>query len=63
VEVVHARCGDRYLQAGREGLHLDHRGRPTGQAHKTVTTWGSVTGQVLALRDHLLDPSRLLRYT
>src|SRR3954467_8109035 len=44
-------CGDRYLQAGREGLHPDRR----GGARETVTTWGSVTGQVLALRDHLLD--------
>ena len=45
-------CGDGHLEEGREGLRP---GRRCGRRKtvETVTTWGSMTSQILALRDHL----------
>ena len=54
VEVVHARCA---------GLDISKRDakvcvRVAGAGHRktveTVTTWGSMTSQILALREHLI---------
>src|SRR3954468_20231486 len=56
VEVVHARCAgiDISKRDTKVCIRIAGAGR-RGGARETVTTWGSVTGQVLALRDHLLD--------
>src|SRR3954453_4682768 len=56
VEVVHARCAgiDISKRDAKVCIRIAGAGR-RGGARETVTTWGSVTGQVLALRDHLLD--------
>jgi transposase len=56
VEVVHARCAgiDVSKRDAKVCIRIAGAGR-RGGARETVTTWGSVTGQVLALRDHLLD--------
>src|SRR3954470_22280604 len=56
VEVVHARCAgiDISKRDAKVCIRIAGAGR-RGGAGETVTTWGSVTGQVLALRDHLLD--------
>ena len=54
MEVVHARC------AGLDNSKRDAKvcvrvQEPTrAKSTSTVTTWGSVTSQILALRDHLL---------
>src|SRR3954451_4678148 len=56
VEVVHARCAG--IDISKRDAKVCIRiagGALRGGARETVTTWGSVTGQVLALRDHLLD--------
>jgi transposase len=56
VEVVHARCAgvDVSKRDAKVCIRIAGAGRHGG-ARETVTTWGSVTAQVLALRDHLLD--------
>lgn len=41
------------VQAGREGVRAHRRRRPAATTQK-VTTWASVTNQVLALREHLI---------
>jgi transposase len=52
VEVVHARCAG-YLEERRQGVRPSrwcwHR-----KTVETVNTWGSMTSQILALRDHLI---------
>src|SRR3978361_1294744 len=55
VEVVHARCAgiDVSKRDAKVCIRIAGAGR-RGGASETVTTWGSVTAQVLALRDHLL---------
>lgn len=48
--------GSRYLQARREGVCADPGKRQ--EAHRTastVTTWGAVTSQILALKEHLAE--------
>src|SRR3954471_20816712 len=56
VEVVHARCAgiDVSKRDAKVCIRIAGAGR-RGGASETVTTWGSVTNQILALRDHLLD--------
>src|SRR3954469_15859275 len=56
VEVGHARCAgiDVSKRDAKVCIRIAGAGR-RGGAQETVTTWGSVTGQALALRDHLLD--------
>src|SRR3954454_23977209 len=56
VEVVHARCAgiDISKRDAKVCIRIAGAGR-RGGAGGTVTAWGSVTGQVVALRDHPLD--------
>jgi transposase len=56
VDVVHARCAgiDVSKRDAKVCVRIAGAGR-RGGASETVTTWGSVTNQILALRDHLLD--------
>jgi transposase len=53
MEVVHARCAG--LDISKKDAKVCVRIAGTGRrkAAETVTTWSSVTSQVLALRDHL----------
>jgi transposase len=56
VDVVHVRCAgiDVSKRDAKVCVRIAGAGR-RGGASETVTTWGSVTNQILALRDHLLD--------
>ncbi len=55
VEVVHARCaGLDISKTGRQGLRPGRRGSGAAGTSETVTTWGSMTNQILALREHLV---------
>ena len=54
MEVVHAAlCRAGHLEEGRQGVRP---GRRAGRRKtvETVTTWGSMTSQILALREHLI---------
>lgn len=46
--------GNRYLQDGREGV-VRIQGRGSRRTASTVTTWGAMTNQILALREHLIE--------
>ncbi len=54
MDVVHPRCAgiDISKRDAKVCVRIAHSGR--GRAKSTVTTWGAVTNQVLALRDHLI---------
>jgi transposase len=56
VEVVHARCAG--LDIAKKDARVCVRVAGAGRRNtvETVTTWGSVTSQILALREHLLAP-------
>jgi transposase len=56
VDVVHARCAgvDVSKRDAKVCVRIAGVG-PRGAARETVTTWRSMTNQILALRDHLLD--------
>ena len=56
MDVVHARCAgiDVSKRDAKVCIRIAGAG-PRGGAREAVTTWGAVTRQVLALRDHLLD--------
>jgi transposase len=55
MEVVHARCAG--LDISKKDAKVCVRVADAGRRKsvETVTTWGSMTKQVLALRDHLVD--------
>ena len=52
MDVVHPRCAG--VDVSKRDAKVCVRIAGTGRAKSTVTTWGSVTNQVLALRDHLI---------
>ena len=56
VDVVHARCAgiDVSKRDAKVCIRIAGAGS-RGGARETVTTWRSMTNQILALRDHLLD--------
>jgi transposase len=54
VEVVHERCAGLDISKRDAKLCVRVAGVGRRQAVETVTTWGSTTRQVLALREHLL---------
>ena len=54
VEVVHARCAGMDISKKDAKVCVRVAGAGRRKAAETVTTWGSMTGQVLALRDHLV---------
>src|SRR3954447_21417084 len=55
VDVVHARCAGIDVSKRDAKVCIRIAGAARRGASQTVTTWGSVTNQILALRDHLLD--------
>ena len=55
MDVVHPRCAGVDVSKRDAKVCVRVAGAGRAKAKSTVTTWGSVTNQVLALRDHLAD--------
>jgi transposase len=55
MEVVHVRCAGVDIAKKDAKVCVRIAGAGRRRTAETVTTWGSMTGQVLALRDHLID--------
>ena len=53
MEVVHARCAGLDISKKDAKVCVRIAGAGRRKTVETVTTWGSMTGQILALRDHL----------
>jgi transposase len=54
MDVIHPRCAGVDVSKRDAKVCVRVAGVGRGRARSTVTTWGSVTNQVLALRDHLI---------
>jgi transposase len=54
VEVVHARCAGMDISKKDAKVCVRVAGAGRRKTAETVTTWGSMTSQVLSLRDHLI---------
>lgn len=54
MEVVHARCAGLDISKRDAKVCVRIAGSGRRRTTETVTTWGSMTNQILALRDHLL---------
>ena len=54
VEVIHARCAGLDISKRDAKVCVRVAGRGRRKTVETVTTWGSMTSQILALRDHLI---------
>ena len=54
MEVVHVRCAGLDISKKDAKVCVRVAGAGRRKAVETVTTWGSTTNQILALRDHLL---------
>src|SRR5271166_1946521 len=54
VEVVHARCAGLDISKRDAKVCVRVAGAGRRKTVETVTTWGSVTSQILALREHLI---------
>lgn len=55
MEVVHARCAGMDVSKRDAKVCVRIAGAGRRKTVETVTTWGSMTSEVLALRDHLLE--------
>ena len=55
MEVVHPRCAGIDVSKRDAKVCVRIAGSGSGGTKETVTTWGSTTNQVLALREHLID--------
>ncbi len=55
MEVVHARCAGMDISKKDAKVCVRVAGAGRRKTVETVTTWGSMTNQVLALRDHLVE--------
>ena len=55
MEVVHVRCAGLDISKRDAKVCVRVAGKGRRSAQQTVTTWGSTTHQVLALREHLLE--------
>ena len=55
MEVVHARCAGLDISKKDAKVCVRVAGAGRRKTTETVTTWGSMTSQVLALRDHLVE--------
>ena len=55
MEVVHARCAGMDISKKDAKVCVRIAGAGRRKTTETVTTWGSMTSEVLALRDHLLE--------
>ena len=54
MDVIHPRCAGVDVSKRDAKVCVRVAGVGRAKARSTVTTWGSVTNQVLALRDHLI---------
>ena len=54
MEVVHARCAGMDISKKDAKVCVRVAGAGRRKTVETVTTWGSMTSQILALRDHLV---------
>jgi hypothetical protein len=54
MEVVHARCAGIDISKKDARVCVRIAGAGRRKTTETVTTWGSMTSQILALRDHLI---------
>ena len=54
MEVVHARCAGLDISKKDAKVCVRVAGAGRRKTVETVTTWGSMTNQILALRDHLV---------
>ena len=54
MEVVHPRCAGIDISKRDAKVCVRITGAARRRAAETVTTWGSMSGQILALRDHLV---------
>ena len=54
MEVIHARCGGLDISKRDAKVCVRVAGRGRRKTVETVTTWGSMTSQILALREHLI---------
>ncbi len=55
MDVIHPRCAGRDISKRDAKVSVRVAGTGRGRAAETVTTWSSVTSQILALRDHLVS--------
>ena len=55
MEVVHPRCAGIDISKKDAKVCVRIQGRGRTRTAVTVTTWGAMSNQILALRDHLLD--------
>ena len=55
MEVVHARCAGMDISKKGAKVCVRHAGAGRRKTVETVTTWSSMTSQILALREHLVD--------
>jgi hypothetical protein len=55
MEVVHVRCAGLDISKRDAKVCVRVAGKGRGGTAQSVTTWGSMTNQVLALREHLID--------
>ncbi len=54
MEVIHPRCAGIDISKKDAKVCVRVPGRGRARAVETVSTWGSMTGQILALREHLI---------
>lgn len=55
VEVIHPRCAGLDISKKDAKVCVRVAGAGRRKTVETVTTWGSMTSQILALREHLID--------
>ncbi|EQD38475.1 transposase IS116/IS110/IS902 family protein [mine drainage metagenome] len=55
MEVIHNRCAGLDISKRDAKVSIRIADSEKGKAKSTVTTWGSVTNQILLLRDHLIE--------
>jgi len=55
MEVVHARCAGIDISKKDAKVCVRIAGAGRRRTQESVTTWGSTTGRILALRQHLID--------
>ncbi|RYH23629.1 MAG: IS110 family transposase, partial [Alcaligenaceae bacterium] len=55
MDVVHPRCAGIDISKKDAKVCVRIQGRGSKRTASTVTTWGAMTNQILALREHLLE--------
>jgi len=55
MDVVHPRCAGIDISKRDATVCVRIQGQGNRRTTSTVTTWGAMTGQILALREHLLE--------